>query len=158
MAGSTLDLRVTGADSLAEFARELKSAGSPVQTRREIFRGLNRATKDFRQHLRESALATLPAGGKLNDRVAKASYTTRVRIVAGNPSVRIRIMGKKRAPIDVNAADAGTVRHPTWGRKPTQVQAIKPGWFAEPWAKEADEVRRELLKVIDEAVRKLRNG
>jgi hypothetical protein len=152
------DLRVSGAEKLSALARDLKDAGTPVAVKREIYRGLNRATKTFRGNLRQSARVTLPASGGLAARVAGSGYTTRVRTVAGNPSVRIRVAAKKKAPVDVNQADRGSVTHPTFGHKPTRTQPVTPGWFETPWKEEADDVRKELLQVIDDAAAKIRRG
>jgi len=142
------------APDLKALSRDLKAAGRK-DLRKELFRGLNRATKPLRAEVKANALATLPSSGGLAARVAAANITVRgggarVTIVA-RPSKR----GGQFNPAEL---DDGVARHPTYGHRPTVSQAVKPGWFSEPIRDGADEVQEELLDGIQAVADNLANG
>jgi hypothetical protein len=149
-----VSVRVSGAQDLRALSRDLKEAGRK-DLRKELFAGLNRATKPLRAEAKANALATLPSSGGLAARVAAANMTVRgggarVTIVA-RPSKR----GGSFHPIEI---DGGVVRHPVYGHGPTVNQHVKPGWFTRPMQAGADEVRHELVAAIDVVARKLAAG
>jgi hypothetical protein len=134
-----VSVRVSGAADLRALSRDLKQAGRK-DLRRELFAGLNRATKPLRAEAKANALATLPATGG----------SARVTIVA-RPSAR----GGQFNPAEV---DAGIVRHPTYDHAPTVSQHVRAGWFTKPMQAGADEVRHELVAGIEVVARKLAAG
>jgi hypothetical protein len=148
-------VRVSGAADLRALSRDLKQAGRK-DLRRELFAGLNRATKPLRAEAKANALATLPATGGLNRRVAAANITVR-----GGGSARVTIVARPSArggqfnPAEV---DAGIVRHPTYDHAPTVSQHVRAGWFTKPMQAGADEVRHELVAGIEVVARKLAAG
>jgi len=144
-----VDLTVEGADKLRIVARALRDLGDK-ELSREVYRGLNRATIPLREDARRSAASRLPQRGGLADRVAKSKMTTRRR-AGRNPGITIRARGMPQ----LQGMDRGRVRHPVFGRGPWVTQRITPGWFTEPMEAGAPEVRRELLRVLDEAAREL---
>lgn len=149
-----MTVRATGAQSLRDLSRDLKKAGRK-DLRKELFAGLNRATKPLRAEAKANALATLPSSGGLAARVAAANITVR----GGGARVTIVARPSKRGgPFDPAAVDGGTVRHPTYGHKPTVSQSVTPGWFSDPLREGADGVQQELLDGINAVAEKLANG
>jgi len=144
-----VDLTVEGADKLRIVTRALKQFGDKGLSR-EVYRGLNRATIPLREDARRSAASRLPQRGGLAQRVAKSKMTTRRR-AGRNPGISIQAKGMTQ----LRSMDRGSVRHPVFGRGPWVTQRITPGWFTEPMEAGAPEVRRELLRVLDEAAREL---
>lgn len=149
-----MTVRATGAQSLRDLSRDLKKAGRH-DLRKELFSGLNRATKPLRAEAKANALATLPSRGGLAARVAAANITVR----GGGARVTIVARPSKRGgQFDPAGIDSGTVEHPTYGHKPTVSQSVTPGWFTDPMLAGADRVREELLDAIDVVAYELANG
>lgn len=151
---------VTGADELESLGRQLKELGDK-DLRRELFRGFSRATKPLKADVKRSALQSLPSGGGLNRWVADARLATRTRV--SGKTVGVRIAGsrsnKQLRKSDLNAINRGRLRHPVFGnRKVWVTQEVKPGWFSEPLVAGADEVRRELVQVMDGIAERLARG
>lgn len=146
-----VDITVQGAEDLARVAKALRQVGDK-ELKRELSAGLSRATGPLIGGARRSAEAVLPRRGGLGKRVARGRVTTRRRTVGGDPDVRIEAFTGR-------GADAGVVRHPVFqqpGRPVVQVsQRVTPGWFTRPMEAGADEVARELVKVIDGIVDRL---
>jgi hypothetical protein len=148
-----VDLQIKGADQLGALAKALRQAGDK-ELQKELYAGLNRATKPLRQAAKESAERNLPQRGGLNKRVAKARMSTR-RSAGRNPGVRIVAKGLDQ----LSRMDAkGEVKHPTYGRRDRWVtQEIREaqGWFSDPMKAGAPAVRRELIKTLDKVARKV---
>lgn len=145
------DLSVTGADDLARVAKALRELGDKG-LQRELYSGLNRATKPLKESARRSAENILPKRGGLGERVAKTRMSTRRR--TGPNTAGVRIQSKVDARID-----RGEVRHPVFaqpGRPRVWVsQKVTAGWFTKPMEAGADDVRRELVQVIDDVAKKI---
>ena len=148
-----VDLRITGAEQFAHVAKALRDAGDK-ELRKELYRGLNRATKPLKAEAQAEAAAILPRRGGLSARVAKARFTTKSR-GGQNPSVRIVAKDAKGRSADLARIDQGEVRHPVYGHGPWVKQAVRPGWFTRPMQEGADVVRREVVAAIDAVARKL---
>jgi hypothetical protein len=147
-----IDVKVTGADALARLSRDLKDAGEK-DLRRELLRGIQRAAKPAREAAKTAARNELPRRGGLNDRVAASKFTARTRTGGKNPGVRITGKGE----LDLPALDRGRLRHPLFGnRRRWYEQRIDAGWFTKAMEDLAPQIRRELLKAIDDVRAKLR--
>lgn len=142
------DVRVVGAERFAQVARELKAAGDKG-LRRELFKGLNRATKPLKAAAKQSARSTLPSRGGLAARVAGASFRTKSR-AAKNPFVRIVATDSSGRSANLLALDAGRNRHPVHGNRAVWVQqAVTPGWFTRPMTEGAELARTEIAAAVD---------
>lgn len=147
-----MDLQVKGADKLDKVARALREAGDK-ELQKELYAGLNRATKPLRGAAKESALENLPHRGGLNRRVARARMSVRRR-GGKSPSIKIVAKGMQLGRIDAR----GQVKHPVYGHRDRWViQNISKaeGWFTEPMQKGAPEVRKELIRTLDQIARKI---
>ncbi len=59
-----------------------------------------------------------------------------------------------KKPTDLPKLDTGQVRHPVFGRNGTWVgQTVRPGFFTDAMTEQADTVRKELMAVLDDAVK-----
>ncbi len=143
-----VDLTIEGADKLRVVARALRDLGDK-ELSREVYRGLNRATIPLRADAKRSAATVLPQRGGLAERVAKSKMTTRRR-AGRNPGITIQAKGMPQ----LRAMDRGTVWHPVFDRG-SVLQRVEPGWFSEPMVRGAPRVRRELVRVLDDAAREL---
>lgn len=146
-----IDVRVTGADNLAVLAKRLKEIGDN-DLRKEMLAGIRRAAKPMTQAAKERAESDLPKAGGLNEVVAKSKFSTRTRTAGRTPGVRVVASN----PHDVQSIDRGRLRHPVFGNREVWVtQKITPGWFTDAMNSHADEVRREMLRVLNTVARKL---
>lgn len=146
------DLRITGADKFAAVAKELKKVGDK-QLQKELYSAINRATKPMRAEAKKSAETNLPRAGGLNKRVARARMSTR-RKTGKNPGVKIVATGMSQ----LGLMDQGRVRHPVWGNRGRWVNQPLPqaeGWFTKPMEDGAKDVRREIVKTLDDIAKKL---
>lgn len=94
----------------------------------------------------------------LAQRVHNASYLTRIKSTRKQTRITIVVRAKSGRPVDVDLADRGTVRHPTFGHRPSVTQRVRSGWFDDEFKKQRKTVRKVLLKAFDEAKRKLRES
>lgn len=97
------------APDLKQLARDLKAAGRR-DLQKELYAGLNRATKPLRAEIKANALATLPSEGGLAALVANANINVRggggkVRIVA-KPKRAVSRADRERVDRQNRAAEA----------------------------------------------------
>jgi hypothetical protein len=147
------DLEIRGADKLGKLAKALKQAGDK-DLQKELYAGLNRATKPLRSDAKRSADENLPRRGGLNKRVARARMSTRRR-GGKNPGIKIVAKGMPQlGRID----RLGKVKHPVHGHRDRWVDQKIPeaqGWFTDPMQAGAPPVRKELVRTLDAIARKL---
>jgi hypothetical protein len=146
------DITITGADKFAKVAKALKQAGDK-ELRKELYSGINRATKPMRAEAKKSAERKLPHAGGLNKRVARARLSTRRR-AGRNPGVKIVATGMSQLAL----MDKGRLRHPVWGNRGRWVNQPIPeaeGWFTEPMQDGAPVARREIVRSLDQVAKKL---
>lgn len=146
-----IEVQVTGADKLARVAKALKDAGD-AGLRKELYRGLNRATKSLRADMRAHVPDRLPRRGGLGTRAARTTFRSSVR-AGRDPGVRL--VAGKNALRDPGSIDRGRVRHPVFGHKPYVLQDIIPSAFTAPFDAGAPTVRDELLHVLDDVAARI---
>lgn len=150
-------MRITGANQLGDLARDLKAIGDK-ELRKELLRGIQKAAKPLAKVAAPAAARNrLPRAGGLNEFVATSKFAVRTRTSARNPGVRI--VGTKTGH-DIKAMDAGKVRHPVRGTNVWVLQNIEPGWWTNGLSDSivAPPVRKEILAVMDDIIRKIANG
>ena len=147
-----VDLQVQGANKLDALAKELKRVGDR-QLSKELYAGLNRATKPLKADAKESALQKLPRRGGLAKRVSRSRLSTR-RSGGSNPGVKIVAKGLDQLRL---MDEQGRVRHPVYGRGKFVDQRIPEaqGWFTDSLQAGVPTVRQELIKVLDEIARQV---
>lgn len=141
-------VRVTGAEQLASLSKALRSVAKDERKglRRELYRGIMRATRPLKQAAQESARSTLPSSGGLAAAVARSKFKTKTAGGGANVGVRILATGGT----DIRAMDAGRLRHPVYGNRSVWVtQSVTPGWFTRPMEAGAGRVQVEILRAMD---------
>lgn len=146
-----VDLTIHGVDQLQAVTRALREIGDK-DLRRELYKGLNRATKPLKEKAKDAARSKLPRRGGLNDYVAAATIRTSSRGGGANPGVSLKVTKGKH---DLKAIDQGKVRHPVFGHGPMVTQSVTPGWFTKTLEDSADPVRKELVDVLDDMAKKV---
>jgi len=150
-----VDIRIEGADKFARLAKALRQIGD-TELRRELYAGMNRAVKPLTESVRGATRRYLP------DRYAdELSETLRVRPrrrAGRDPGVSLTGSAKTRRgkDRDLRALNRGVLRHPLYGNREHWFnQPVKAGWWDGPLTDGADEVRQELVNVLDDIGKKL---
>lgn len=141
---------VRGAEQLSALAKRFREAGRKDLTS-ELYRGINRATKPLKAEVKAKLPEYMPAG-YVRVLQPKLKLTTSKRTSAKAPGVIIRARANNR----LDRLDAGELRHPLFGIKRYWFDTnIKPGFFSETLMDNADEVKHELQKAMDDVAKKI---
>lgn len=151
-----IDLRVTGSDSLARLARDLKRAGD-VDLRRELLRAGRRMSAPIKAEVAASARTTLPRRGGLSTAVAAAKVTAATRLSGRDVGVTF---STQWAGHDLEGIDRGLVRHPVYGNRRRWVaQPVRPGYWTRAFEGPGAAIAHELfLAAVDEIADRLAAG
>jgi len=110
--GGGMDLRVMS-PNLAEITARVRAAGSDRTIVRELEREINDAARPIRPEVRANVRTVLPAGGGLNEWVARSA--ARVKGIRGPRVAGVHLSWSRRSlagASNLNAIDRGRVRHP----------------------------------------------
>ncbi len=137
-----------GAEQLAALSQVLKRMGDK-DLQRQLSRSGNEVATAFRRAVRFSALDTLPKRGGLNKVVAaKLSPRTQRRASSSGAGIRVVAVGKKGMR-DLAALDAGTVRHPVFGRRSKWIAQDVPAGF---WTRPAESMQGHAQALLEQAM------
>lgn len=145
------DVEIRHLEDFAKVSRALRAAGTEGKgLRRELFSGLNRATKPVRADMRAAIPDALPRRGGLATDVQRTTrFATTTRTSGANIGIRIRARGK-RSIRRMNAT--GTFRHPVYGNRGVWVNqsaGVTKGFLDHPFEKARPVVRAEVMATID---------
>ena len=157
------EVRIKGAEQLRALGRDLKAAGEQGKgLRRDTLRAMRVGAAPLREAVEESAKDNLPKRGGLNMWVAASKIVVRNSLTGNKVGTRIVASkaGGRKGSHDIAATDAGSFRHPVFGkwRKNVPPQQITPGWFTKPLEKAAPVVMTELKLSLDIIARRLERG
>lgn len=145
-----LGLQVSAGGDLTQVRRQLRMAGDR-ELSRQMSRGLQRAAKPLKPAVQASALRLLPSGyGPLMSKSVRMRTQARER--SGSASVSIRVLGQGKVENrDVSRINAGTLRHPVFGRrrKAWIAQRVRRGFVDRPVDGMTPDVVREMQAVVD---------
>jgi hypothetical protein len=143
-----MTVEVRGVEVLERAGKALR--GAEKHYRRELFRGLNTASKPLREAVQESIPDYMPnRGGYAKTLQASHSPRTQVKTGGRDPSIRIISRTKGGVKRKVKALEEGKLAHPVFGnRRVWRTQSIRPGFFTEPMRAGAPEVRDEMIDAI----------
>jgi hypothetical protein len=145
----TSEFEVRHLEDLARLSRALRAAGSEGKgLRRELYSGLNRATKPVRGEMKAAISDALPSSGGLAADVQRSTRFTTTTSTGARLGVRIRARGK-RSIRRMNST--GSFRHPVFGNRNvwvTQSAGVTKGFLDEPFNKSRPRVQREVIETI----------
>jgi hypothetical protein len=145
-----LDFKVTGAGQLADLAKRCRQVGDKDITR-ELYRGLNRATKPPRDAVKRNLELYLPDNYAAQLR-RRLRMSTRRR-TGRNPGLSVAA-STKVSRLDV--LDRGRLRHPLFrNRRFWFEQPVKAGFFTDPMRRSEPQVTPELQAVMEGVLAKL---
>jgi hypothetical protein len=131
------------------FIAELKAHDDRRAVVQEMRRTLRKAIPPVTEKIRAYAVAILPSRGGLGAWVAESKISASIKY--GSRSAGVYLKGSRQSgkgKADLKRADAGQIRHPSWGRRGQgqwHAQAVPSGWFTTPardestWRQAADE-------------------
>lgn len=149
------EVRNEGAEKFARLARALREIGDK-ELRKELYRGINRAIRPLSASVKKSTTSYFPRRYALELKKSLRIETKKRPI--RDPAITLGGVAKTQRGKDRNlsALNRGRLRHPLYGnRKHWFNQQVKTGWWDEPLSDGADEVRQELVNVLDDIGRKL---
>jgi hypothetical protein len=148
----TVDVTTRGTERLVRLAAAIRDAGDKG-LQKELMRAMQRSTRPLKKAARDGAIQILPHRGGLAERVAASRFAAQTRTRGKGAGVRI----KGASDMDISAMNRGRLRHPVYGkwRKGTPTQLVRPGWFDDSLTIEAQGVRDEIERALDDLGRKL---
>lgn len=149
------DIELRGTADVDALVRRIRTHADAKALRKELYAGLNRATKSVREDMKASIGPSLPSRGGLAALVmAKASLTTSA---TSGRNAGVRIRGRHR-DYDLKRLNQGRLRHPVFGNRSVWVQqtaGVIPGFLDEAFEKSKPEIARDVRRVLDEIARKV---
>jgi hypothetical protein len=151
-----VDVTVKSED-VANLVRAIRKHADAKALRRELYRGLNSATKGVRGEMIEAIPAALPRRGGLGARMqsmARSTTTAKGGKYAG-VSLRFRSSG-----YDIRTLTGSRLRHPVFGNRRVWVEqtaGVEPAVFMGEFDKQKPEIQRAIVEVLDEVARKVTN-
>lgn len=149
------DVELRGADDVDALVRRIRTHADAKALRKELYAGLNRATKGVRADMKASIGPSLPSRGGLATLVmAKVSLTT---AAAAGRNAGVRIKARHRA-YDLKRLNEGRLRHPVFGNRGAwvdQTAGVEAGFLDEAFDKNKPEIARGIQRVIADIARKV---
>lgn len=143
------------AQDFKRMALDLRDAGEK-DLRKQLFRGLQGATKPARQDVLDAIPEYMPGGyAAVLRKDLKLSASSKG---GKDPQVKIKAKGKRKDRF-VGPLDRGRLRHPLFGNRGYWFeQSIEAGFWTDTLTARQDEVRAELERRMAEVVRQLAEG
>lgn len=153
------DFEIRGSDDIAALVKRINAHADKKAFRKELYSGLNRASKGVREEMKESTgePPVLPTRGGLQALLkSKQSVTTSMR--GGKyAGVRVTVKSRKGGADLASIHRTGRVRHRVFGtnRWVTQSVGVKPHWMDETFEDQKPHVKREIVRVMEDIARKV---
>ncbi len=151
------DFEVRGADDVDALVRRIRTHADAKAIRKELFAGLNRATKEVRADMKASIGPSLPSRGGLAALVmAKVSLRTTAK---SGKYAGVSIVARHK-DYDLRRLNAGRLRHPVFGNRRVWVEqtaGVEPGFLDEAFKKNQADVARSVTRVMEEIARKVQS-
>jgi hypothetical protein len=139
-------IEVQGAEQFAQLAKRLRDAANK-DLQQEMSKQITAAMRPLTAAIRASAASTLPQSGGLAGRIAASSMRTRRRASG------ISLTASNAYTLKM--LDAGSVRHPVFGRGSWVTQSVTPGWWTKPTTAFAPQARAAVQKALDDVAAKI---
>lgn len=142
-----------------QLAAELRAFSGRRVIVQSMRRALTRAARPVTAEVRAHAEEILPHRGGLGAWVAAAKVNVRISYSARSAGIRLRgSRGSGKGKADLTGIDAGSVRHPSWGRRSAgswHAQAVPAGWWSKP-LEHQDGFREQVDAAVDSALNEIR--
>lgn len=143
---------------LRRLAKDLEEAGA-VKLKRKLYRNMNAAAKVLLEDAKREAAATLPRSGGAADRVAGASYRSRILPGKDTPGVKLRGVEIGSAKVNLKKINRGVLRHPLFGdREHWYDTPVRPGFWDRSMERGKPKAEEAVKAAIDEMVGEFYGG
>lgn len=149
------DFEIRGAEDIDALVKRIASHADAKAIRREMYQGLNRESKDVRDAMKKAIPDALPRRGGLADLVQAGTRMTATAKSGKSAGVTIWAKSGKH---DIRMLRNGRLRHPVFGHRSTwvtQTAGLDPEAFLGSFEKQAPEVKRAILRVLEDIARKV---
>lgn len=144
-------------EDVANLVRAISAHTDAKVLRRELYRGLNSASKGVRGEMKEVIPAALPARGGLAALIHGATSSTTTAKAGRFAGVSIRFRAKGH---DIRILTGRRLRHPVYGNRRNwvnQTAGLEPAVFIGEFEQQTPEVRRAIERVLEDVARKVTN-
>ncbi|MFI6681873.1 hypothetical protein [Kribbella sp. NPDC050470] len=144
------DIRVEGADKFGILGKALRKYGDK-ELRKELYAGINRAVKPLTESVKDSTTQYFPRRYALE--LAKYLRVRTRRRAGKDPAIYLvgRAKTKQGKDRDLASLNRGRLRHPLYGnRRYWYDQDVDPNWWDDPLIQGSDQVREEIVNVLDD--------
>lgn len=149
------EVEIRGADDIGALVKRIREHADAKALRKDLYSGLNRATKEIRGQLIEVIPAALPRRGGLAEQM-KARTTSRTTAKSGKyAGVSMRFSSRGH---DIRTLTGKRLRHPVFGNRARwvdQTEGVEPSVFTGEFEKQKPEIQRAILAVLNDVARKV---
>ena len=149
------ELRIEGADKFGKLAKALRQAGDK-ELRKELYSGLNRSVKPLTEAVKKGTASYFPR--RYAFELAKYLRVRARRRAGKNPAIFLvgKAKTKQGKERDLASLNRGRLRHPLFGnRRYWYDQSIPANWWDDPLLENAEQVREDIVNVLDEIGKRL---
>lgn len=151
------DIEVRGGEDIDALVKRIRTHADAKALRKELYAGLNRATKDVRGELVEVIPAALPKRGGLAD-LMKAKTTSRTTAKSGKwAGVSMRFQSRGH---DIRTLTGKRLRHPVFGHRGrwvTQTKGVEPSIFTAKFEEQTPRLQDAVLRALNDIAQKVAN-
>lgn len=139
------EIRSAGGDALARLAKDLKGVDKTL--RKGLLANLRAAGKPVVTEMKRNLRTDMPQAGGLARDLARARIGVRTRTSGDKTGVRIEAQHSRH---DLEAVEAGLIRHPVFGRSgPWVTQKVPAGRLSAPVDNARPVMQRAILKAME---------
>lgn len=149
------DFEVRGADDIDALVKRIRTHADAKALRKELYAGINRATKQVRGQLVEVIPAALPKRGGLA--ALMQSRTTSRTTAKGGQWAGVSLRFQSRGH-DIRTLTGKRLRHPVFGNRNTwvdQTAGVDPAVFMAEFEKQTPVLQDAVLNVLNDIARKV---
>jgi hypothetical protein len=147
-------IKSTDVDNLV---RAIRTHADAKTIRRDLYRGLNSASKGVRSQMVDAIPNALPRRGGLAEQM-KAKVSSRATAKSGKyAGVSIRFASKG---YDIRTLTGGRLRHPVFGNRGVwveQSEGLNPEAFTGEFEQQKPDMQRAISRVLEDIARKVTN-
>lgn len=149
------DFEIRGADDIDALVKRIRTHADSKAIRKEMFQGLNRATKGVRGEMKEAIPAALPNRGGLAATIQKS---TRLNTSAKSGRYAGVTIWARNSRHDIRTLTGKRLRHPVFGNRGawvTQTAGVDPAIFTAKFEDQKPDVQRAIVRVMEDIARKV---
>jgi hypothetical protein len=151
-----MDVTIKSAD-VDNLVRAIRTHADAKAIRKDLYRGLNGASKDVRSQMIDAIPNALPRRGGLAEQV-HGMVSGRATAKGGKyAGVSLRFSSKG---YDIRTLTGGRLRHPVYGNRGVWVQqtaGLNPEAFTGEFERQKPDMARAINKVLEDIARKVTN-